>query len=102
VKILYKILTPEEWDTFQRERVFRGSDLDLGDGFIHASLEDQVAGILDKFFKGTRPVFLVKLDASKLHPDTLKLEANKPGGTMYPHIYGTIPFDAVISYEKLT
>jgi len=98
---LFKILTPEEWEKFQQDRVFRGSTLDLKDGFIHMSYAEQYPQILKKFFKDRRPLILVKLNAKLLKPGALKVESNRPGGDKYPHIYGEIPFEAVLSHEVL-
>lgn len=98
---IYKILTPEQWEDFQRKGSFTGSPLDQKDGFIHAATEDQYPRILDKFFGSIRPLVLLKLDPKVLQPDALKIETNKPGGGKYPHIYGKIPLAAVVSHEVI-
>ena len=36
---IYKILTHKEWESFQREGIFKGSDMDKKDGFIHAAFK---------------------------------------------------------------
>ena len=100
-EMLFKILTPEEWHQFQQDKVFKGSPLDLKDGFIHIAFAEQYPQILAKFFKDRRPVILLKIDAKLLKPGALKVESNKPGGEKFPHIYGEIPFAAVISHEVL-
>ena len=46
----FKILTPAQWQLFQSERVFLGSELDQQDGFIHLSLQSQWNRIWQKFF----------------------------------------------------
>ena len=98
---LYKILTPDEWDKFQQDRVFRGNALDVKGGFIHIAFADQYQAILKKFYKDQRPLILVKVSAKLLKPGTLKVESNKPGGEKFPHIYGEIPIAAVISHDIL-
>ena len=99
--VIYKILTPAEWEAFQQSGNFAGSDLDKKDNFIHAAFNDQYPRLIEKFFKDVRPIVLVKIDATKLEKGILKVEANKPGGEKYPHIYGTIPYSAVISSEVM-
>ncbi len=101
IAVIYKILTPAEWQDFQKEGYFKGSSLDQKDGFIHAAFEDQYPNIIKKFFAGRRPLILVKLDVKLLATGCLKIEANQPGGNKYPHLYGEIPFKAVISHEVL-
>ena len=98
---LFKILTPDEWEVLQRQGYFEGSPLDLKDGFIHASFDDQYQRTLDKFFKHTRPVILVKNDSGLLKAAILKIEANRLGGDEYPHVYSNIPLEAIISHERL-
>lgn len=82
---IFKIFTPLQWENFQRSGVFHGSDIDIQDGFIHLSLENQWKSIWDKFFNKAE-IYLVELH--NLNLQHLKIEANKPGGTEYPHYYG--------------
>jgi uncharacterized protein (DUF952 family) len=98
---LHKILTVKQWEDFQREGIFSGSPLDQQDGFIHASTQDQYQRTIDKFFKDIRPIILVEIDPKLLQADTLKVEANKPGGDKYPHIYGDIPLAAIITHKVI-
>ena len=97
--ILYKILTLKEWELFQVNGYFEGSQMDNNDGFIHAAFEDQYPNIIKKFFIGIKPLILVKIDQKLLVEESLKIESNKPGGIKYPHIYKNISFKAVISHE---
>lgn len=99
--IIYKILTPAEWDAFQQSGHFTGSTLDKKDQFIHAAYNDQYPRLIKKYFKDVRTVVLVKIDATKLEKGILKVETNKPGGEKYPHIYGPIPYTAVVASEVI-
>ncbi len=98
---IFKILTPSEWEAFKHDGSFRGSPMDLKDGFIHASLDDQKERILQKFFKGIRPVVMIEINPKLLTEGSLKIEANKPGGDQYPHIYRQIPLTAVIGHRVI-
>jgi len=42
-EIVYKICHKEEWQTALKHQVYKGSSLDLQDGFIHLSTADQAA-----------------------------------------------------------
>lgn len=95
---IYKILLPSEWKSFQETKIFKGSPLDQKDGFIHNSTLEQRTDIQEKFFKD-QEVVILKIDVSKIQPGCLKFEENKPGGNVYPHIYGDIPFEAVCGVE---
>ncbi len=82
---IFKIFTPSQWEDFQRSWVFHGSELDIKDGFIHLSFADQWKATWDKFFKKSE-IYLVEICSLDLK--FLKIEANKTGGTEYPHYYG--------------
>lgn len=60
VNIIYKILTPAQWQAFQENGCFQGSQADQKDGFIHTSFADQYSTTIKKFFEGVRPLILVK------------------------------------------
>lgn len=96
----FKILTPLEWQSFQKEKVFIGSELDQQDGFIHLSFHHQWNKIWQKFFN-LKECYLLEIDGFKLKPDLLKIEANRSGGEEYPHYYGSILLGAVTSHQHL-
>ena len=95
VNAIYKILLQVEWEKFQGSGNFSGSALDVTDGFIHCSYAPQLEGVRERFFKGKGPLVVLEVDATKLGKSTVKVEANKSGGALYPHIYGSIPLAAV-------
>lgn len=98
---VYKILTVDEWIAFEKSGHFDGSANDKKDGFIHLTFENQYPAILEKFFKGIDRVVLVEIDSRLLEKDTLKVEANKPGGEQYPHLYSIMSMKAVSSHTEL-
>jgi uncharacterized protein (DUF952 family) len=98
---IYKILTIDQWTSFQESGVFTGNLLDVDDGYVHMSYEAQVPKTREKFFSGREDILLVHVNSTLLKEDTLRPEANRPGGDVYPHIYGTIPIEAVIKTEPL-
>lgn len=68
--------------------VFRGSDADRRDGFIHFSTAAQVVETAEKHFAGQDNLLLVQVDADRLG-DKLKWEKSR-GGALFPHLYGDI------------
>ena len=99
-KFIFKMLTETEWVKFQDARTFQGSNLDLKDGFIHACYEEQVLSILEKYFSEITPVYSLKIDVSKVSgKNIIKDEWNSDRTEQFPHIYGCIDFEAVVSYE---
>jgi uncharacterized protein (DUF952 family) len=73
---------------------FAGAPVDLADGYIHLSTQDQVAGTLAKWFTGQEDLHLVAVDLATLG-DVVKWEEAR-GGALFPHIYGPLPLSAVL------
>ena len=90
---LYKILPAPLWREAERAGCFRGSEVDLRDGFIHFSTADQVEETAHKHFAGQDNLLLVRVDAAKLG-DALKWEPSR-GGALFPHLYGELDVTAV-------
>ena len=89
----WKILSAEQWASFQAAGRFEGSPADLADGFIHLSATDQVAGTLEKHFAGQTDLVLAEIDLAALG-DGLKWEQSR-GGALFPHHYGVLTLDSV-------
>jgi len=83
----------------QRDGEFRGSPSDTADGYIHLSCASQVAATLDKHFRVMDDLALVAVDLSRLG-DTVRWEASRDG-QLFPHIYGLLPVEAVVSVAPL-
>jgi uncharacterized protein (DUF952 family) len=97
--IIYKICPAGLWREAERSGVFRGSEIDLRDGFIHFSTAAQAAETAAKHFAGQHHLVLVHVDAAKLG-DKLKWEPSR-GGALFPHLYGELDLAAVSRVEPL-
>lgn len=74
--------------------------LDLADvGFIHCSQAEQVAGVHERFYDGVdEPLLLLRIDTGLLtSPWQLDDVPGQP--SPFPHIYGPLNIDAVVSAE---
>ena len=98
-QIVYKVMSAAELKQMQRDGVFRGSPADTADGYIHLSCAGQVAATLDLHFSGVDGLVLAAVDLSRLG-DAVRWEAAR-GGELFPHIYGVLPIEAVISAATL-
>lgn len=96
---IYKIVSVAEWRAAEAEGVFRGSAIDLADGFIHFSAPDQVEETAAKHFSGKSDLLLVAVDPAKLGA-ALKWEVSR-GGALFPHLYAPLHMDAVIRVAPL-
>jgi uncharacterized protein (DUF952 family) len=98
-QIAYKVMLASELRQMQRDGEFRGSPSDTADGYIHLSCASQVAATLDKHFSGVDDLALAAVDLSRLG-DTVRWEASRDG-QLFPHIYGLLPVEAVVSVAPL-
>ena len=98
-RIAYKIMSPGELEQMQAAGLFRGSPVDLADGYIHLSCGSQLAATWDKHFGGVAALVLAAVDLSRLG-DAVRWEPSR-GGELFPHIYGVLTMDAVISVGPL-
>jgi len=96
---IYKILAAADWREAERDGAFRGSPVDLRDGFIHFSTAEQVAETAAKHFTGRRDLLLLRV-ASETLGDQLKWEPSR-GGALFPHLYGELALAAVIRVDPL-
>ncbi len=85
---IYKILPKTLWDEAVAAGSFRGSPLDLADGFIHFSTDAQVHETAAKHFAGVLDLVLVAVDADLLGT-ALEWEPSR-GGALFPHLYAPL------------
>jgi uncharacterized protein (DUF952 family) len=93
VRKIYKICPASAWREAERQGVFRGSPVDLCDGFIHFSTASQVEETARKHFAGQTGLFLIAVDADALG-DVLKWERSR-NDDLFPHLYGDLDLGAV-------
>jgi uncharacterized protein (DUF952 family) len=96
---IYKICVAAALQEARSSGCFEGSADDLRDGFIHLSAGRQVAGTLAKYFSGQRDLVLLAVDPDRLG-NRLRWEPSR-GGELFPHLYGPLDLDHVISVEAL-
>jgi uncharacterized protein (DUF952 family) len=92
VATIFKICERAEWTAAELAGVYRGSDVDVRDGFIHFSTAAQVAETAARHFAGQTDLVVVAVDGDVLGP-ALKWEPSR-GGDLFPHLYGVLPVEA--------
>ncbi len=97
--IIYKICPAARWREAERQGVFRGSAVDLRDGFIHFSTAAQVIETAARHFAGQDDLLLIRVDAGRLG-GAVKWEPSR-GGALFPHLYGELALAAVGKVEPL-
>lgn len=98
-EIIYKICPRGAWRRAVETGAFAGAPVDLQDGYIHLSSRAQVARTAARHFAGQDDLMLVAVDAAALG-DALKWEPSR-GGALFPHLYGSLAMNAVLSAKLL-
>lgn len=98
--IIYKIVPAANWDQAQERGRFDGAPVDTADGYIHFSTPAQVRETAARHFAGQTDLVLVAVDADRLGT-ALRWEPSR-GGDLFPHLYGPLMPDAVVSSESLS
>jgi uncharacterized protein (DUF952 family) len=96
---IYHICRRQEWEAARASGRYLGSSQDKADGFIHFSDTGQVKGSAAKHRAGQAGLVLLAVDEARLGA-ALKWEASR-GGALFPHLYGPLPVEAVISVHDL-
>ena len=71
------------------------------EGFIHCSQEHQVAGVLERYFKGKTDLVKLVIDTDKL-TSRYAFDWSPSIADTFPHIYGPINLEAVIDVISIT
>ena len=96
--VAYKILTADEAAALARGG-WRGSALDLADGFIHLSTAGQLTETVDRYFADSSGLVVAAIDLTALG-DALRWEPSR-GGQLFPHVYGSLDPGVVIAQAPL-
>jgi uncharacterized protein (DUF952 family) len=91
--LLVHICPREEWLQAQQTGIYRDTSLEQA-GFIHCSQPEQVLEVANRFYVGIPELVSLWLDPERL---TSGIRWENVDGTLFPHIYGPINLNAVIS-----
>jgi len=97
--LIYRLFDPVIWDAFGQEGVFRGTNVDLKDGFIHFSARDQVITTADKHYRDYDALILAAISINQQSAD-LKWEVSR-GGAKFLHLYRDLKLSEVKAYWEL-
>ena len=97
--MIYHIVTETNWKAALAQGFYEADSL-TKEGFIHASKEDQVQGVLNRYYKNQTNLLLLHIDESKLTAP-LKYELAPSIQEEFPHIFGPLNFDAVVKIAAI-
>jgi uncharacterized protein (DUF952 family) len=91
---IYHVTSQKEWEQAKLEGEYKPTAFEA-EGFIHCSTEKQVAGVLERFYKGKTGLVKLKIEKAKLQRPLL-FELAKDIDELFPHIYGALNIDSVV------
>ena len=97
--MIYHVDTAATWNAALENGFYEADSLKT-EGFIHSSKIEQVAGVLNRYYKNQADLILLHIDETKLTAP-LKYELAPSVNETFPHIYGSINLDAVVETEML-
>ena len=97
--MIYHVLTAENWNHAASQGFYEADSL-AKEGFIHTSKENQVDGVLQRYYKDQSNLLLLHIDEAKL-TSPLKYELAPSINEEFPHIYGRLNLDAVVQVEQV-
>lgn len=99
MSLIFHVTTKKEWDAAKAKGYYESASL-AKEGFIHCSNQDQVAGVLERYFAGKKNLVKLVIDTDKLSSKFIH-EWSPSTEDTFPHIYGPINFDAVVEVTKI-
>jgi len=95
---IYHIVLPDDWAAFDTD-LYRARSLET-EGFIHCSFADQLNGVIARYYNSEPEVVVIEIETDALMSRVI----NEPStaSEIYPHIYGPINRDAIVSVKHMT
>lgn len=89
---LFHITTPGELARAERSGAVAAPSL-ASEGFVHCCFRDQIAGVLERYFRGEGELALLEFDAHAV--GVVRVEAPPGASEGFPHVYGPLPLAAL-------
>jgi uncharacterized protein (DUF952 family) len=97
--MIYHVVTVSNWE-IALDAGFYEADSLASEGFIHASKEEQIKGVLERYYLNQTDLLLLHIDETKLTVP-LKYELAPSVNEIFPHIYGKLNTNAVVKTTTL-
>jgi uncharacterized protein (DUF952 family) len=97
---IYHITTLKEWEAAKVKNEYTPMNYEQ-DGFIHCSIEKQIPGVIDRFYKDQKELVKLKIDKVKVQRPVL-FELAHDIDELFPHIYGALNLDSVVSVDIIS
>jgi len=97
--VIYHITTAGDLEAARPKGFYEHPSL-TAEGFIHCSQENQVAGVLERYFEGQTNLIKLVIDTDRLTSHFV-FDWSPSTQDTFPHIYGPINLDAVTETVSL-
>lgn len=96
--VLVHLCSNDDWRAAQKRGQHRPGSL-VASGFVHLSTPEQVHLPANRLYSGRTDLVLLRIDPARL-TSPVRWEpgvATDPGSMVFPHLYGPLPSNSVIS-----
>jgi uncharacterized protein (DUF952 family) len=97
---IYHVTTLKEWEAAKIKNEYTPVNFEQ-DGFINCSVEKQIPGVLDRFYKGQTGLVKLKIEKEKVQRPVL-FELALDLDELFPHIYGALNLDSVVEVTAIS
>jgi len=91
--MIYHVVSRNKWEAALKQGFYEADSL-KEEGFIHLSKQDQVKGVLQRYYRDQKDLLLLHIDETKLTAE-LKYEIAPSVNELFPHLFGRLNLDAV-------
>ncbi|MGG9962383.1 DUF952 domain-containing protein [Ferruginibacter sp. SUN106] len=96
--MIYHVVNYPQWQEAVAQGFYEHPSL-AKEGFIHASMKEQVQGVIERYYAGQDDLLILHIDEGKLESPHI-FELAPSINEEFPHIYGRINLDAVVDVTK--
>jgi uncharacterized protein (DUF952 family) len=98
--MIVHIASRDAWEGARARGAYTADSL-ATEGFIHCSDPHQYLWVANQRFRGRHDLVLLQIDPTRLGVE-VRYENLEGGREQFPHVYGPIPLEAVVSVAPLT
>jgi len=97
--LIYHITSREAWEQAQVKGLYDTPSL-KEEGFIHCSHENQLSGVMDRYYSGKTDLLKLVIDTDKLKSRMI-YDWSCTLTETFPHIYGPVNLEAVVGVSEI-
>ncbi len=97
--LIYHITTRAAWEKAQELGFYEAGSL-KEEGYIHCSQENQISGVLERYYAGQTDLLKLSIDTDTLTSPYIYDWSPSTADT-FPHVYGPINIAAVVAVDAI-